>query len=340
MTGQSTRCKRHGAGGISLFLVTIFSLIVATPADSQTPGTVGYEQKRGDATVRLEGRINEAGQVQVRLSDAIQLTFSVSGSPTLEVAPLTEPTPSKDWEVLRKETPQRLLEGDQARWQQVFVLTPLKPGQLTLPLTALRYRDTTRVGAWKEVIWQVIPVNVVTEITQVDLSELRGITGTEGPPSLGQRFGYGWIGVVCGIVFLLGLAGIWGLRHVRRNEPTLRADQWALRDLGQLPIPGAGSDFEVERFHTAISAIIRKYLMQRFQLPALEQTTVEFFEALRHSPLLKDDQQDTLREFLERCDLVKFARVRPAIQQCADTVAMAQHFVEQTAYRDQEASSN
>jgi hypothetical protein len=68
-------------------------------------------------------------------------------------------------------------------------------------------------------------------------------------------------------------------------------------------------------FCIAVSHAIRVYLEERFQLRAPERTTEEFLDELRASALLTLDQKQTLGEFLQRCDLVKFAQFEPTVEE-------------------------
>jgi hypothetical protein len=65
------------------------------------------------------------------------------------------------------------------------------------------------------------------------------------------------------------------------------------------------------RFCTVVSHTIRHYLEERFNLHAPERTTEEFLVELQTSRHLTRDQKLSLVEFLESCDLVKFARFEP-----------------------------
>jgi hypothetical protein len=319
-----------------LLKLALASMLLALADGSHVRGQdaagMGYEQKSQAAVVSIAMPLNQAGQVEMRLSDMLGLTLAVSGPATLEVASVTGLTPSKDWQVLRSTEPQKKpTAGNRVLWQQTFTLVPLKPGQVPLSLAPVRYRETPDVDAWREAAWQTIPVHVVTEIAHADLSELRGITGPEDPPPASTwHVPYLWVaGAVGGLTLLL--AGGWFYRRRNRRQPMLLPDQWALRELARLALPGTTSDGEVDRFHTQISDVMRRYLELRFQLPALEQTTVEFFEGIRRSPRLNEAEQSLLRDLLERCDLVKFARARPKTEDCRDLAAVARRFVEQTA---------
>jgi hypothetical protein len=64
-------------------------------------------------------------------------------------------------------------------------------------------------------------------------------------------------------------------------------------------------------FCTEVSGIARVYLEERFNFHAPERTTEEFLLELQATTLLTPDQKQSLGEFLQSCDLVKFARFEP-----------------------------
>jgi len=61
-------------------------------------------------------------------------------------------------------------------------------------------------------------------------------------------------------------------------------------------------------FSIAVSDILRRYVTEQYQLPLTRQTSVEFLERLARSPGFSDDERSLLSDFLNRCDLIKFAR--------------------------------
>ena len=65
------------------------------------------------------------------------------------------------------------------------------------------------------------------------------------------------------------------------------------------------------RFCFHISEALRVYLEERFNWHAPERTTEEFLFELQGSHLLLPDQKQVLADFLQSCDLVKFARHEP-----------------------------
>ena len=70
---------------------------------------------------------------------------------------------------------------------------------------------------------------------------------------------------------------------------------------------------EIERmnpyqFSIRVSDILRRYVTEQYQLPLTRQTSVEFLIALARRSEFSEDDKLLLTDFLNRCDLIKFAR--------------------------------
>jgi len=83
-------------------------------------------------------------------------------------------------------------------------------------------------------------------------------------------------------------------------------------------------------FCILVSDTIRFYLEERFDLRAPERTTEEFLYELQATNLLTADQKRSLGEFLQRCDLVKFARYEPGEPELHDLHNSALRLVDET----------
>src|SRR5437763_8727784 len=62
------------------------------------------------------------------------------------------------------------------------------------------------------------------------------------------------------------------------------------------------------QFSIRVSDILRKYVTQQYGLPATRQTSIEFLTTLAKVSPFSADGQSLLEDFLNRCDLIKFAR--------------------------------
>jgi hypothetical protein len=303
------------------------SLLVTGIAAGQT------EQKQGPAVLSIEGDKMVDGRVEVRLSSFVSVILSVEGPATLEVEPEKGAvTQSKFWQVRNAGDPETVgLPDNRIRWQRTYTVEPMNKGDLPLQVAPLRYRPQAGKGDWQSVSWKETTVHVTTTVPRADPSEARDITGPEQIPEANSP----WIPVLrWSGVALVALALVLGALELRRRlaprTPELPPHEWAVRELARLEGMGLPSHGQAERFHTLASDTIRRYLELRFHLRAPRQTTAEFLDAMRQSPQLEANQRVLLREFLERCDLAKFARAEYSVEECRATADMARTFVEQT----------
>ena len=83
-------------------------------------------------------------------------------------------------------------------------------------------------------------------------------------------------------------------------------------------------------FCILVSDTIRGYLEERFNFRAPERTTEEFLHELQTTDLLAPEQKENLGEFLESCDLVKFAKYEPREPELRGLHGSALRLVEET----------
>lgn len=83
-------------------------------------------------------------------------------------------------------------------------------------------------------------------------------------------------------------------------------------------------------FVIAVSDTARTYLEERFNFHAPERTTEEFLRELAGTKLLLPDQKESLGNFLESCDLVKFAKYEPQENELRTLHSSAVRLVEET----------
>ena len=105
---------------------------------------------------------------------------------------------------------------------------------------------------------------------------------------------------------LLGLAVYALQRWMRRPQPqksprarTIELMESARGDITQI------TPYE---FSIRVSDILRRYVVEEYQLPITRQTSVEFLEAISKARTFSEEERSLLSDFLNRCDLIKFAR--------------------------------
>jgi hypothetical protein len=94
----------------------------------------------------------------------------------------------------------------------------------------------------------------------------------------------------------------------RRPTPSLSPHERALAALAGLQQQRLIEQGRYADYVVAISAVVRQYTEERFGLHAPEQTTEEFLHDLTHQAGWTPSQRERLQQFLQQCDLVKFAQ--------------------------------
>jgi Domain of unknown function (DUF4381) len=111
---------------------------------------------------------------------------------------------------------------------------------------------------------------------------------------------------VAGALLVIGLT-TWLIKRWRnRPLPVVSPRQRALDRLARI---GREIDkLSPYHFSIKVSDILRQYVTEQYQLPVTRQTSVEFLNALAAASPFSSDEQSLLGDFLNRCDLIKFAR--------------------------------
>lgn len=86
-------------------------------------------------------------------------------------------------------------------------------------------------------------------------------------------------------------------------------------------------------FCSLLSDVIRGYIEERFSYRAPERTTEEFLAEVQNSERFGAEHRLLLADFLERCDLVKFAKHEPTEPELRELYEAALRFIDETAER-------
>jgi len=86
----------------------------------------------------------------------------------------------------------------------------------------------------------------------------------------------------------------------------------------------------VKKYHSELTDTIRQYIEDRFGINAMEQTTEETLEAMKHMEMPDKEVLAKLKEILELADLVKFAKFNPLPDENDLSMVNALFFVNQT----------
>ncbi|MEI7731718.1 MAG: hypothetical protein WCO56_19255 [Verrucomicrobiota bacterium] len=173
----------------------------------------------------------------------------------------------------------------------------------------------------------IVPASPVSTVTTNELLPIR--------PPVFIPTGWEWLWWTLGTLAVLAALGVGGYYFYRwltkRAEtpppvepPHVRAKRRLEAALRYLSDP--------RQFCSAVSDALRVYLEERFQLRAPERTTEEFLQDLQRTEVLTKAQKECLTDFLQQCDLVKFARFEPTELTLRELLETALRLVDETAY--------
>ena len=153
-------------------------------------------------------------------------------------------------------------------------------------------------------------------------------------------------------LLLLGASAWYYFRSRKRGKPILQIFTRpvlpphikALDAFEQLRRKKLWQEGRVKEFHSELTDILRTYLDERYQLPAMEMVSGEIMEGLQRLEEVPPNLLDPLRELFTLADLVKFAKVQPlpdendkSLRQAIDFVKCTRPMSELQAERDKES---
>jgi hypothetical protein len=145
-----------------------------------------------------------------------------------------------------------------------------------------------------------------------------------------------FLGIVIAVIAILVLAIFFFKKRknktsVQTSQPEIQepADIVALRQLGQLKEKKLWQAGHVKTYHSELTEILRMYLERRFNIHALEQTSLEIISDV-NSILQNDEAKQNLTKTLEIADSVKFAKHKSGALENEQSLKMAIQFIEST----------
>lgn len=219
------------------------------------------------------------------------------------------------------------IQKDKIRVKHWYLLDTYVTGAYNIPAVTVNYMlpsGTKGSASTKEVFLEVKSVIKEGEKAE-DIKDIKG------PVDI--KYSYKKIIIWSLIILFLILIPAVGIllylkyRHVIMPPPPLTPPHIiALSELRKVK----GMNLEIKEYYIGISGIVRHYIENRFNLNAPERTTEEFLSELAMADKLKEAHKGLLRDFLEHCDLVKFARYGPTKEEIDEVYDTAKRFVEET----------
>ncbi|MDD4603634.1 MAG: hypothetical protein PHF97_07490 [Bacteroidales bacterium] len=167
----------------------------------------------------------------------------------------------------------------------------------------------------------------------------QAIKGIKGPLSIPISFREMLPWILTGLALAAVIAIIiWYIRKRKKREPVfqlkpkvqLLPHEIALQEMEKLRVKKLWQQGKVKEFHSDLTEIIRVYIENYFQVPALEQTSAEIEESLINHIKCPKEALNKLDALLIRADMVKFAKGSPLPAENEKSLTEAIDFVYET----------
>ncbi len=217
--------------------------------------------------------------------------------------------------------------------RQTLTFTCFDTGYYVIPPFVFAYRQSPDTAT---LLAETRPLLVTVNTIPVDTTKaIRDIKGpVEVPWTLSDFLPY------IGAVILAALL-IWLILYLRKKFkkekvitapviPARPAHEIALEELKKLEDEKIWQQGDMKQYHTRLTDILRAYIENRWQLPAMEQTTDEILGGFTKG-MLTADLYEKMRITLQAADLVKFAKLQPVAYENEQSMAFAVEIVKLTA---------
>jgi hypothetical protein len=216
-----------------------------------------------------------------------------------------------------------------------YVISTFDVGDFEIPPIAVGYKvlpDTV------EQIMKTESIKIVVESMKPsedgDIREIK-------PP---WEISFNWkpiviIGIIAFFAILFVIAFIYVIKKRKKGEaiipkklePQRPPHEIAYEELQRLADSDLLETGQIKLYYSEVSDIIRRYLEGRYQIIAMEMTTTEVLDQLRATEI-EENHFGFFVQFLESCDLVKFAKYIPTETENEEIMKLAIQIVDETKW--------
>jgi hypothetical protein len=210
-----------------------------------------------------------------------------------------------------------------ARYDSAAAVLPPLPFQYTVPGDSLARTVSTNP--------LLLTVRSVPVDTAKDIRDLK--------PPLSIPITVAELAFYAGIVLVIVTLGYLLYRWWMKRKTSVKGEEYippprpahiiALEELAALKEKKLWQKGEIKRYYSEVTEILRRYIENRYQLKALEETTDEILAGLSGIKL-SGDLLRAVEKILYRADLVKFAKAQPGIHEHEEILTVVYDVVDRT----------
>lgn len=284
----------------------------------------------------------EVSQTKMTIGDQITFTLTVHHDPQVPLGRI-DPTPqlvdSAGFEIIDQTVPANPEEIPQI-WR--FIITSFETGNRHIPPIPIPYQLDD--GSTKILKTNSIDVLVSSVIAKGDsATEIRPIKPVIDMPVNYLPYLLGLLGlIIAGVAAFL----LWKKYHKPKPAPEMPKwvkpqeppHIWAIKELERIEALHLPERGEFKVYYTQVSECIRRYIELRFAVDALERTTWELAQDFQGIDLNETHKKEII-QFLEICDLIKFAKATPNLEDTRSAMETAKSIITATKPSNTEKES-
>ena len=272
----------------------------------------------------------------ILIGDQLKLLLEVEKPKDLNVQfPQVPDTFSTKVEVVNRSKIDTIKLDDKTRQRltQTLYITSFDSGKHQIPQFYFRMKNGQVLDstATRELMFQVHTMKIDTTKGPIDIKTVYG-----APVTLKEVMPY-ILGVILigALIFFIFYYIRWKKKNkplfAKPEKPAEPAHIIALRELDRIKVQKLWQQEKIKQYYSEVSDTIRTYILNRFEIPAMEQTSSETISTFKLRKDLVDDKTlDQLQHILSLADLVKFAKYSPLPDDNNLALMNAYFFVNQT----------
>ena len=115
----------------------------------------------------------------------------------------------------------------------------------------------------------------------------------------------------------------------KKPEPKLPPHEQAIKELDEIKQQKLWQQGRSKEYYTLITDTLRRYIVDRFGINAMEMTSGEILDIIRKQQEATS-VYESLKQIMQLADFVKFAKMRPLPDDNEQVMRYAETFVEET----------
>jgi len=262
----------------------------------------------------------EVDRNKIRVGDQIKYTIEINKSPKTKVE-LPKLNNLGNFEILNYK-----IKESSNKIRADYTITVFHTGVDTIPSLTIKYVDEK--GNQGEVQTEELLINIVS-ILDENASDIKDI---KPPESMPRNF--------LALVLILGalcIAGAYLYLRLKRKRVVTTEEVVEMRPAHEIAYDRlkalAAKDYlklnKIKQYYIELSDIIRRYIEARYNILAPCETTYELTQNMKKKKI-KFSHIQMIGNFLNACDLVKFAKYVPATDEIRSNFEAAKNIIDQT----------